>query len=198
MGLLLLLLLPLASLAAATAAAARPNILLFFPDELRYDFGGLHNNPYYPTRAELPIFTPHFDSVALAGVRFTRAFVGAPVCAPSRACLASGRQYDENTVPMNFHTGERAAGRWLVAPCCTPLLAAAGGPLTGGVAAAASDFNENVTTFYKLLRDKAGYHTMVTGRDDLDKSSGGPTAFHLHGRGRPFPAHTGHAESTLG
>jgi hypothetical protein len=129
-GMGLLLLLPLASLAAATAAAARPNILLFFPDELRYDFGGLHNNPYYPTRAELPIFTPHFDSVALAGVRFTRAFVGAPVCAPSRACLASGRQYDENTVPMNFHNGERAAGRWPLcwllaagwlhpaAPCC--------------------------------------------------------------------------------
>jgi hypothetical protein len=37
-----------------------------------------------------------------------------------------------------------------------------------------TDFDENVTTFYKLLRDKAGYHTMVTGRDDLDKSSGGP------------------------
>jgi hypothetical protein len=25
-----------------------------------------------------------------------------------------------------------------------------------------------------VLRDRAGYHTMVTGRDDLDKSSGGP------------------------
>ena len=73
--------------------------------ELRYDYGGLHNNPYYPTRAELPIFTPHFDLIAASGVRFTHAFVGAPVCAPSRACLASGRQYDQNTVPMNFHNG---------------------------------------------------------------------------------------------
>ena len=122
------------------ASATKPNLLLFFPDELRYDYGGLHNNPYYPTRAELPIFTPHFDHIAEQGVRFTRAFVGAPVCAPSRACLASGRQYDQNTVPMNFH----------------------------------NDFDPNVTTFYKILRDKAGYHTMVTGRDDLDKSSGGP------------------------
>ena len=43
-----------------------------------------------------------------------------------------------------------------------------------GVAVCPSDFDENVTTFYKVLRDKAGYHTMVTGRDDLDKSSGGP------------------------
>ncbi len=37
-----------------------------------------------------------------------------------------------------------------------------------------TDFDENVTTFYKVLRDTAGYHTMITGRDDLDKSSGGP------------------------
>lgn len=37
-----------------------------------------------------------------------------------------------------------------------------------------NDFDANVTTFYKVLRDRAGYHTMVTGRDDLDKSSGGP------------------------
>jgi len=106
-GLLLLLLVPaLLGGGAHTAAVkkTRPNILLFFPDELRYDFGGLHNNPYYPAgRAQLPIFTPNFDKVAAQGVRFTRAFVGAPVCAPSRACLASGRQYDQNTVPMNFH-----------------------------------------------------------------------------------------------
>ena len=81
----------------------KPNILFFFPDELRYDFGGLHNNPYYTDRKSLPIYTPNFDKVAASGTRFTRAFVGAPVCAPSRACLASGRQYDQNTVPMNFH-----------------------------------------------------------------------------------------------
>ena len=49
--------------------------------------GGLNNNPYY-TRAELLIFTPNFDRIAAGGVRFSPAFVGAPVCAPSRACLA--------------------------------------------------------------------------------------------------------------
>eukprot|EP00041_Stephanoeca_diplocostata_P033803 m.1125554 g.1125554 ORF g.1125554 m.1125554 type:complete len:552 (+) comp24409_c0_seq3:305-1960(+) len=122
-----------------SSASVRPNMLFFFPDELRYDWGGVVNNPYY-NNVDLPLITPHLDDLARNGVRFTRAFVGAPVCAPSRACLASGRQYDENTVPQNFH----------------------------------NDFDANVTTFYKILRDEAGYHTMVTGRDDLDKSSGGP------------------------
>ena len=62
-------------------------------DELRYDWGGTRNNPYY-TRAELPLRMPNIDALAERGVRFTRAIVPSPVCAPSRACLASGREYD--------------------------------------------------------------------------------------------------------
>jgi arylsulfatase A-like enzyme len=115
-----------------------PNILLFFPDEWRYDWGGLKNNPYY-TADELPLRTPNFDAIAARGTRFSRAYVGAPVCAPSRACLASGRYHDETGLPQNFH----------------------------------NDYLLNITTFYSVLRDN-GYHTMITGRDDLDKSSGGP------------------------
>lgn len=57
----------------------------------RYDWGGIANNPYYD-QDTLPLITPNFDELGRSGVRFTRAFVGAPVCAPSRACLASGRQ----------------------------------------------------------------------------------------------------------
>lgn len=36
------------------------------------------------------------------GTRFLSAFVPSPVCAPSRACLASGRAYDDAGVPSNF------------------------------------------------------------------------------------------------
>ena len=74
---------------AKSESDTRPNILLMFPDQLRYDWGGLANNPYY-SRANLPLKTPNFDKLALNGVRFTRAVVAAPVCAPSRACLAAG------------------------------------------------------------------------------------------------------------
>ena len=125
-------------LATAAPRSNAPNILLFFPDELRYDWGGLYNNPYY-TANELPLKTPHFDALAARGTRFSRAFVGAPVCAPSRACLASGRFHDDTGLPQNFH----------------------------------NDYNISIPTFYSVLRAQ-GYHTMVTGRDDLDKSSGGP------------------------
>ena len=63
---------------ARAGAKQKPNVLLFFPDEFRYDWGGLHNNPYY-TQEDLPLYTPHFDEIAANGTRFTRAFVGAPV-----------------------------------------------------------------------------------------------------------------------
>ena len=87
----------------ATTAGHRPNLLLMFPDELRYDWGGLHNNPYYDAATlaggggdgrRLQLRVPNFDALAQRGVRFTRAVVASPVCAPSRACLASGRDYD--------------------------------------------------------------------------------------------------------
>ena len=94
---LLLFILPL-----SRATPPKPNMILFFPDELRYDWGGLTNNPYYD-REELPLQTPNFDRLAREGTRFTRAFVAAPVCAPSRATLASGRAYDEAGLPANFH-----------------------------------------------------------------------------------------------
>lgn len=78
-----------------TNSVEQPNILLFFPDEFRYaqgtfrqvvhqlirsssfryDWGPLG---YYNT-TDLPLFTPNFQQLAETGVRFTRAFVGAPV-----------------------------------------------------------------------------------------------------------------------
>lgn len=67
-------------------SAPRPNILFFLPDEHRPDWLGV--NP------ELPLRTPHLDKLAAEGVRFTHAFCPSPLCAPSRACLASGLGYE--------------------------------------------------------------------------------------------------------
>lgn len=121
----------------------QPNILLVFPDELRYDWGGLTNNPYYKSYDNLPINMPNFDQLAKSGVRFTRAVVATPVCAPSRACLAAGREYD-----------------------------AAGQGSNGQSSAHDEDFDiEKIPSFYQVLQQN-GYWTMITGRDDLTKHTG--------------------------
>ncbi len=62
-----------------------PNILFIFPDQHRPDWLG--GNP------SLPLRTPNLDRLADRGVHFTRAFTPSPLCAPARACLATGRAY---------------------------------------------------------------------------------------------------------
>ena len=85
--------LKLAAAAPWAAAETRPNILFVFPDQLRYDWTGL--NP------KLPVRTPNLNQLASRGVTFTRAVVASPLCAPSRACLATGREYDRCGTPSN-------------------------------------------------------------------------------------------------
>ena len=64
----------------------RPNLLFLFPDQWRYDWLG--TNPAVAVR------TPNVDALAARGVRFERAVCASPLCAPSRACLAAGVEYD--------------------------------------------------------------------------------------------------------
>jgi arylsulfatase len=72
----------------------RPNFLFFFPDQFRFDWIG--GNP------NVPVKTPNLDALAARGVRFAKATAASPVCGPSRACLASGREYDQCGVGGNF------------------------------------------------------------------------------------------------
>ncbi len=74
-------------------AIKRPNILLLISDQHRFDWVG--RNP------EIPVPTPHLDALAARGVDFTQAVVPAPVCGPSRSCLASGMEYENCTVQQN-------------------------------------------------------------------------------------------------
>ena len=77
----------------AQTAKARPNILLLFPDQHRFDWTGFNKN--------LSVRMPNLDRLAQRGVRFTNAVVASPLCAPSRACLASGKEYDHCRVRDN-------------------------------------------------------------------------------------------------
>ena len=73
----------------------QPNLLFFLPDQHRFDWLG-----YNP---DLPLRTPAIDRLAATGTRFDRAFCTSPLCAPSRASLASGRGYDRCGVQNNQH-----------------------------------------------------------------------------------------------
>ncbi|QDT92398.1 sulfatase [Gimesia algae] len=64
-------------------ATEQPNIILLLADDLGYGELGCQGNPQIPT--------PHIDSLANEGIRFTQAYVTAPNCSPSRAGLLTGR-----------------------------------------------------------------------------------------------------------
>ena len=77
--------LPGPRLLGAQSRGQRPNILMLFPDQLRFDWTGLNSS--------LGVRTPNVKWLASRGTQFTRAVVGSPLCAPSRACIAAGKEY---------------------------------------------------------------------------------------------------------
>jgi arylsulfatase A-like enzyme len=64
------------------STGARPNIILILADDLGYGELGC----YGQTR----IKTPNIDQLAAEGMRFTQAYAGSTVCAPSRCVLMTG------------------------------------------------------------------------------------------------------------
>jgi len=68
---------------AAEKAAQKPNIILFFCDDLGYGDLGCFGNPI--------VKTPHLDRFAKGGVTFTHCYAAAPNCSPSRVGLLTGR-----------------------------------------------------------------------------------------------------------
>lgn len=67
----------------ADAEARRPNIIIFLADDL-----GIGDVGCYDCK---DIATPTIDALAGAGVRFTDYYCAAPICAPSRAAMLTGR-----------------------------------------------------------------------------------------------------------
>lgn len=62
--------------------APRPNIIFVLADDLGYGDLGCYGQEQ--------IQTPCLDRMAAEGVRFTQAYAGSTVCAPSRCCLMTG------------------------------------------------------------------------------------------------------------
>ena len=77
----------------AQTETRKPNFIIILADDLGYGDVGFTGSTQ--------IKTPHIDALATGGVIFSDGYVSAPVCAPSRAGLITGRNqvnfgYDNN------------------------------------------------------------------------------------------------------
>lgn len=118
---------------AISRAEERPNIVFMLADDLGWGEVGCYGQEKIPT--------PHLDRLASQGMRFTRHYSGAPVCAPSRCVLMTGK-----------HLGHAEVRGNLTAKKVLPQFDEGQWPLT-----------EQAVTFPQLFQ-KAGYATGAMGK----------------------------------
>jgi arylsulfatase A-like enzyme len=93
-----------AAVLAGTSAAAeprKPNVIVFLSDDVGYGEYGFQGCKDIPT--------PHIDSIAKSGVRFTAGYVSGPYCSPTRAGLMTGRY--QTRFGHEFNGGGPAGGK---------------------------------------------------------------------------------------
>ena len=104
----------MAMIAPTAAAQERPNIIIILADDLGYADVGVNGCKDVPT--------PHIDSIATDGVRFTDGYANHTVCSPSRAGLLSGMY--QHRFGFEFNSGpERYASPNFGLPRSVPSLA---------------------------------------------------------------------------
>jgi arylsulfatase A-like enzyme len=79
-----------------------PNVIYILADDLGYGELGCYG--------QTKIRTPHLDRLASEGMRFTRHYCGAPVCAPSRCVLLTGKHLGHATIRDNKE--QKPEGQW--------------------------------------------------------------------------------------
>lgn len=138
---LFLVALALPDVAAAADPPQKPNIVFILADDLGWGDLGCYG--------QKKIKTPNIDQLAKVGIRFTQAYAGSTVCAPSRCALMTG-----------LHTGH-----------CRTRGNGGGGSARANVPMAPDD-----VCVAELLK-KAGYATALVGKWGLGEegSTGVPT-----------------------
>ncbi len=99
-----ILLLALSACSSSTSNApasppTKPNIIYILADDLGYGELGVLGQQI--------IETPHLDELARGGMLFTQHYSGAPVCAPARGVLMTGRHTGHAYVRGNHEDGSR-------------------------------------------------------------------------------------------
>lgn len=82
-----------AAVPAFALAQQRPNIIYIMCDDMGYGDLGCYGQQL--------IATPNLDRMAATGMRFTQAYAGSPVSAPSRACFMTGQHSGHGHVRGN-------------------------------------------------------------------------------------------------
>ncbi len=85
------------------ADAKHPNIIFLLADDLGYGELGCYG--------QQKIRTPHLDQMAAEGMRFTQFYSGAPVCAPSRCVLMTGKHLGHAYIRDNRQANPGAEGQ---------------------------------------------------------------------------------------
>src|SRR5690606_34532086 len=78
-----------------------PNILYIYADDLGVGDVGCYGQEY--------IKTPNIDRIAQEGIRFTQHYTGAPICAPARCCLLTGKNSGNAFIRMNYELHDSSA-----------------------------------------------------------------------------------------
>src|SRR5262245_41899488 len=87
---------------AADAKPAKPNILVILADDQGYADVGVQGCKDFPT--------PHIDSLARNGVRFSSGYVSGVYCSPTRAGLMTGRY--QQRYGHEFNPAPQDAGKF--------------------------------------------------------------------------------------
>ncbi len=88
------MLLPVVARISAAGTAPRLNVVFILADDLGWGEVGCYGQQKIPT--------PHIDRLAEEGMRFTQHYTGAPVCAPARCVLLTGRHLGRAEVRDNL------------------------------------------------------------------------------------------------
>lgn len=84
-------------IAVLVSAQQKPNIIYIYADDLGFGELGCYG--------QQKIKTPNLDKIAKEGMRFTQHYTAAPVCAPARCMLMTGKHSGHSYIRGNYELG---------------------------------------------------------------------------------------------